>query len=187
MAGQGAWANVKPMPNRKQVLAFSPFLYKYHKLVERFFRGRHPDGRRSAPGSRAAGGRRIRRRTLARPAHWWAGRPRSAEQVPGPARTRSASPAVVTRAADHQKPELRRHHVEALRHVLADLVQGARAARIGGSVDIDEGLDPRQVGRQRPAIGAALEPRAAFLAGSASSAAKPAALTCSASSSPSRS
>ena len=28
MAEQGAWANVKPMPNRKQVLAFSPFLYK---------------------------------------------------------------------------------------------------------------------------------------------------------------
>ncbi|MGE7157667.1 IS5 family transposase [Methylorubrum rhodesianum] len=37
MAEQGAWANVKPMPNRKQVLAFSPFLYKYRNLVERFF------------------------------------------------------------------------------------------------------------------------------------------------------
>ncbi|WP_375276203.1 IS5 family transposase [Methylorubrum thiocyanatum] len=37
MAEQGAWANVKPMPNRKQVLAFSPFLYEYRSLVERFF------------------------------------------------------------------------------------------------------------------------------------------------------
>src|SRR3954470_18601486 len=37
MSEQGAWANVKPMPNRKQVLAFSPFLYKYRNLVERFF------------------------------------------------------------------------------------------------------------------------------------------------------
>ncbi len=37
MAEQGAWANVKPMPNRKRVPAFSPFLYKYRNLVERFF------------------------------------------------------------------------------------------------------------------------------------------------------
>ncbi|WP_419830986.1 IS5 family transposase [Methylobacterium sp.] len=37
MSEQGAWANVKPMPNRKQVLAFSPFLYKYRNRVERFF------------------------------------------------------------------------------------------------------------------------------------------------------
>jgi transposase len=37
LAEQGAWANVKPLPNHKQVLAFSPFLYKYRKLVERFF------------------------------------------------------------------------------------------------------------------------------------------------------
>jgi transposase len=37
MAEQGAWANVKPMPNRKQVLAFSPFLFKYRNLVEPFF------------------------------------------------------------------------------------------------------------------------------------------------------
>ena len=37
MAEQGAWANVTPMPDRKQVLAFSPFLYKCRNLVERFF------------------------------------------------------------------------------------------------------------------------------------------------------
>lgn len=34
---QGAWANVKPMPNRTIVPAFSAFLYKYRNLVERFF------------------------------------------------------------------------------------------------------------------------------------------------------
>ena len=34
---QGAWANIKPMPNRKNVPAFSPFLYRYRNLVERFF------------------------------------------------------------------------------------------------------------------------------------------------------
>jgi transposase len=37
LAERGAWANVKPMPNRKQRLAFSPFLYRYRNLVERFF------------------------------------------------------------------------------------------------------------------------------------------------------
>ena len=34
---RGAWANVKPMPNRKNVPAFSAFLYRYRNLVERFF------------------------------------------------------------------------------------------------------------------------------------------------------
>jgi transposase len=29
---QGAWANIKPMPNRKNVPAFSPFLYRYRNL-----------------------------------------------------------------------------------------------------------------------------------------------------------
>ena len=33
----GAWANVKPMPNRKNIPAFSQFLYRYRNLVERFF------------------------------------------------------------------------------------------------------------------------------------------------------
>jgi transposase len=37
LAGRGAWANVKPMPNRKRIPAFSPFLYRYRNLVERFF------------------------------------------------------------------------------------------------------------------------------------------------------
>ena len=34
---KGAWANIKPMPNRKNVPAFSSFLYRYRNLVERFF------------------------------------------------------------------------------------------------------------------------------------------------------
>ena len=37
LAERGAWANVKPMPNRKNVPAFSGFLYRYRNLVERFF------------------------------------------------------------------------------------------------------------------------------------------------------
>ena len=37
MAERGAWANIKPMPNRKNIPAFSPFLYRYRNLVERFF------------------------------------------------------------------------------------------------------------------------------------------------------
>jgi transposase len=37
LADQGAWANVKPMPNRKNVPAFSAFLYRYRNAVERFF------------------------------------------------------------------------------------------------------------------------------------------------------
>jgi transposase len=37
LSEQGAWANVKPMPNRVNIPAFSPFLYRYRNLVERFF------------------------------------------------------------------------------------------------------------------------------------------------------
>ncbi len=37
LAERGAWANVKPMPRRKNIPAFSAFLYRYRNLVERFF------------------------------------------------------------------------------------------------------------------------------------------------------
>jgi transposase len=37
LSQRGAWANVKPMPNRKNMPAFSQFLYRYRNLVERFF------------------------------------------------------------------------------------------------------------------------------------------------------
>jgi transposase len=37
LAERGAWANVKPMPHRVNRPAFSPFLYRFRNLVERFF------------------------------------------------------------------------------------------------------------------------------------------------------
>ena len=37
LAGRGAWANVKPLARRLDKPAFSPFLYRYRNLVERFF------------------------------------------------------------------------------------------------------------------------------------------------------
>ena len=37
LAERGAWACVKPMPGRVHIPAFSPFLYRYRNLVERFF------------------------------------------------------------------------------------------------------------------------------------------------------
>ena len=37
LAARGAWANVKPMPNRLNLPAFSNRLYRYRNLVERFF------------------------------------------------------------------------------------------------------------------------------------------------------
>jgi transposase len=37
LTARGAWANVKPMPNRINIPAFSGFLYRYRNRVERFF------------------------------------------------------------------------------------------------------------------------------------------------------
>ncbi len=37
LAGRGAWGCIKPMPRRVNVPAFSPFLYRFRNLVERFF------------------------------------------------------------------------------------------------------------------------------------------------------
>jgi transposase len=37
MAARGAWANIKPLARRIDKPAFSPFLYRYRNLVERFF------------------------------------------------------------------------------------------------------------------------------------------------------
>ena len=37
MTRQGAWANIRPMPGRVNKPVFSPFLYRYRNLVERFF------------------------------------------------------------------------------------------------------------------------------------------------------
>ncbi len=37
LSERGAWANIKPMPRRVNVPAFSPWLYRYRNRVERFF------------------------------------------------------------------------------------------------------------------------------------------------------
>jgi transposase len=37
MTARGAWANIKPMPRRLNLPAFSPVLYRSRNLVERFF------------------------------------------------------------------------------------------------------------------------------------------------------
>jgi transposase len=37
LAERGAWANIRAMAGRKTKPAFSPFLYRYRNLVERFF------------------------------------------------------------------------------------------------------------------------------------------------------
>jgi transposase len=37
LAERGAWANIKPMPGRVNVPAFSSYLYRFRNLVERFF------------------------------------------------------------------------------------------------------------------------------------------------------
>jgi transposase len=37
MTAQGAWANIRPLARRVKKPAFSPFLYRYRNLVERFF------------------------------------------------------------------------------------------------------------------------------------------------------
>ena len=37
LSQRGAWANVKPVSRRKNKPAFSPFLYRFRNLVERFF------------------------------------------------------------------------------------------------------------------------------------------------------
>ena len=74
-----------------------------------------------------------------------------------------AGPAAIAGTAGDEHPELRRHDVEALGDVLADDMQGMAAARAGLVLDVDDRLDPRQMGRQRasvrPALGGALCPR----------------------------
>jgi transposase len=37
LADRGAWANIKPISQRLKVPAFSPYLYRFRNLVERFF------------------------------------------------------------------------------------------------------------------------------------------------------
>jgi hypothetical protein len=64
-----------------------------------------------------------------------------------------AGPAGVFRTSHHQHPQLRGHDVQPLGDVFADPVQGPAAARAGLVLDVDDGLDPGQVRRQRSAVG----------------------------------
>ena len=65
-----------------------------------------------------------------------------------------AAPAGVSRPAGDEHPELRRDDVEPLGDVLPDPMQPAAAARAVEALRLDDPLDPRQVPRQRAAVGA---------------------------------
>ena len=56
----------------------------------------------------------------------------------------------------HDRPELRRDHVEPLRGFFADLMHGRPAAGAVFVFGLDRHMNPRQMGRKRAAIGAAL-------------------------------
>ena len=73
-----------------------------------------------------------------------------------------AGAAGVLRPAHHQHPEPGGDHIQPLGDVFADPVQGARAARAGPVLDVDDLLDPGQVRRQRSAV--ATPPGGALLA-----------------------
>lgn len=64
-----------------------------------------------------------------------------------------ACAASVFRPDRDQHPELRRHDIQPFALVFADPVQRALAAAAGLVVDVDGGLNPQQMRRQRPAIG----------------------------------
>jgi hypothetical protein len=61
----------------------------------------------------------------------------------------AARRAGILRAARDDHPELCRNHVEAVRHVLADLHPRVRTAGTWRIFRFDDHLDPRQVARQR--------------------------------------
>lgn len=63
-----------------------------------------------------------------------------------------AGAAGILRTAHDQHPELGRHQIEALGHILADAMQDARAAGADLALHVDDALDPRQVGRQRSPV-----------------------------------
>ena len=63
-----------------------------------------------------------------------------------------AAAAGILRAARHQHPQLRRHHVEPLGDVLADLRHLAAAAGAERARGLDHPLDPRQMRRQLAAV-----------------------------------
>jgi hypothetical protein len=66
-----------------------------------------------------------------------------------------ARTAAVARPAGDQDAEGGRHDIEALGHILADLVERAAAAGAGLVLDIDDLLDPFEMRGQRAAVGLA--------------------------------
>ena len=67
LAKQGAWANVRPMPNRKNVPAFSSFLYRYRNLVERVLQQDQALQSSSHPLRQGPGQLSRKRQTRSRP------------------------------------------------------------------------------------------------------------------------
>ena len=63
--------------------------------------------------------------------------------------------AAIARTAGNQHAEGGGDDIEAFSHILADLVECAAAAGTGLIFDIDDLLDPLEMGRQRPAVGLA--------------------------------
>lgn len=64
----------------------------------------------------------------------------------------AAGPAGVLGASCDQHPELGRHDVETLRHILADPMHQAPTARADGALHIDHRLDARPMRRQLAAV-----------------------------------
>ena len=64
--------------------------------------------------------------------------------------------ASVFRPDRDQHPELRRHDIQPFAPVFADPVQRALAAEAGLIIEVDGGLNPRQMRRQRAAVGTPL-------------------------------
>lgn len=66
-----------------------------------------------------------------------------------------AGPAAVARPTRHQHTESGRHDVEALGNILADLVERPATAGTSLVINVDDLLDPFEMGRQRTAVGLA--------------------------------
>src|SRR4051794_7066673 len=78
---------------------------------------------------------------------------------------RSRSPTGMFGPPNDQHAELRRHDVEPLGRVLADLMQCLAAARAGMVIDVDHHLHARQMSRRRSAVHATLATRRSHSAG----------------------
>jgi hypothetical protein len=78
--------------------------------------------------------------------------PRRSAPVPGLHDGALARAATVARTAGDEDTEGGGHDVEAFGYILADLVERAAAARTGLVLDIDDLLDPFEMGWERTAV-----------------------------------